>query len=209
MSDITINVESGTQTRLLTAGKYCADNILVTASGGGTEIADTILDKSVITYSSSALLTLANNVFERCADLTKVILPNCTSVGENVFLNCTALNFCYFPAVKVFAYGTFTSCTALQILKLESINTMNRGRTFQNSGLEALIIDSQTIPSVSNDAFAGTPIAAGTGYIYVPDDLVDQYKSTGNWPTYTAQIKGLSEIPPDVQQWLDEQESSI
>lgn len=34
MADIRISVGAGTQTRLLTAGKYCADDILVTASGG-------------------------------------------------------------------------------------------------------------------------------------------------------------------------------
>lgn len=35
MADIEITVDGGTSKRLLTAGKYCDKNILVTATGGG------------------------------------------------------------------------------------------------------------------------------------------------------------------------------
>lgn len=35
MSDINISVEGGESKRLLTAGKYCDRDIVVTASGGG------------------------------------------------------------------------------------------------------------------------------------------------------------------------------
>ena len=55
------------------------------------------------------------------------------------------------------------------------------------------------------NTFVGSGIASGTGYIYVPDDLVDQYKVATNWATYASQIKGLSEIPAEVQEWLDQQ----
>ena len=37
-------------------------------------------------------------------------------------------------------------------------------------------------------AFTNTPIASGTGYIYVPSDLVDSYKAATNWSTYADQI---------------------
>lgn len=38
MADIEIPIDAGTSKRLLTAGKYCDKNILVTASGSGEEI---------------------------------------------------------------------------------------------------------------------------------------------------------------------------
>jgi hypothetical protein len=31
--------------------------------------------------------------------------------------------------------------------------------------------------------------------IYVPDALVNSYKSASNWSTYADRIKGLSELP--------------
>lgn len=38
-----------------------------------------------------------------------------------------------------------------------------------------------------------TPIANGTGYIYVPDALVDTVKSLDGWSTYASRIRPLSE----------------
>lgn len=38
MADIEITVDGGTSKRLLTAGKYCDKNILVTATGGGDSL---------------------------------------------------------------------------------------------------------------------------------------------------------------------------
>ena len=43
------------------------------------------------------------------------------------------------------------------------------------------------------DAFQGTLIASGNGYIYVPDELIEQYKTATNWSVYANQIKPLSE----------------
>ena len=42
-------------------------------------------------------------------------------------------------------------------------------------------------------ALRGSKIASGTGYIYVPDNLVDSYKADSNWAALSAKIKGISE----------------
>ena len=42
--------------------------------------------------------------------------------------------------------------------------------------------------------FYRTPIEDGTGFIYVPDDLVNKYKSETNWCLYSSQIKPISEL---------------
>lgn len=41
--------------------------------------------------------------------------------------------------------------------------------------------------------FTNTLIASGTGFIYVPDALVESYKTATNWSTYADQILPLSE----------------
>lgn len=66
--------------------------------------------------------------------------------------------------------------------------------------LDTVICRATTVPTMSSTTgvygvLAGSKIAAGTGYIYVPDDAVDAYKAATNWSTYAAQIKGLSELP--------------
>ena len=50
------------------------------------------------------------------------------------------------------------------------------------------------VPTLGSDVFTNTPIANGTGYIYVPDDLVESFKSATNWSIYADQIKAISEM---------------
>jgi hypothetical protein len=63
--------------------------------------------------------------------------------------------------------------------------------------LETLILrKSDAICTLSaTGAFTGTPIASGTGYIYVPLALVDTYKTATNWSTYAAQIRAIEDYP--------------
>lgn len=56
-----------------------------------------------------------------------------------------------------------------------------------------LVLNSNEVPALVNvNAFLLTPIAEGTGYIYVLDSLLDDYKSATNWSTYATQIKPIS-----------------
>lgn len=56
------------------------------------------------------------------------------------------------------------------------------------------ILNTETVcVLVDKIAFNSTPIANGTGYIYVPDALVNDYKKATNWSVYANQIKPLSE----------------
>lgn len=99
------------------------------------------------------------------------------------------------------------SCRALKYVNLSGWTTealTNNSSMFQfSSRLEAVVIDSPSVFRLtSSDAFNGTPITgiyATKGYVYVPDNLVDEYKSATNWTTYADQIKPLSELPQEVK----------
>ena len=45
--------------------------------------------------------------------------------------------------------------------------------------------------------FGGTPIASGTGYIYVPSTLVETYKTATNWSTFANQFRALEDYTVD------------
>ena len=48
----------------------------------------------------------------------------------------------------------------------------------------------------STNPFGGsTPLAKGTGYIYVPRALLNDYKTAENWSTYAAQIRAIEDYP--------------
>ena len=103
------------------------------------------------------------------------------------------------------------SCSVLKYVNLSGWTTealTNNSSMFSFSRkLEAVVIDSPSVFRLTNsDAFNGTPISGNyttKGYVYVPDDLVDEYKSATNWATYANAIKPLSELPQEVKDVFD------
>lgn len=65
---------------------------------------------------------------------------------------------------------------------------------FWNAKFTKLIINKPYVFPINSNDLKGTTIEKGTGYVYVPDDMVDTYKSATNWSTYASQIKGMSEL---------------
>lgn len=102
------------------------------------------------------------------------------AIGTSAFKNCTALEIADFTTAREIWGGAFENCTSLHAV----IFRRNERATFGIDG-------------TAENAFKSTPIASGTGYIYVPDDLVDSYKAATNWSTYANQIKGISELPTE------------
>ena len=47
----------------------------------------------------------------------------------------------------------------------------------------------------SVNAFSDTPIANGTGFVYVPLSLIEDYKTATNWATYAAQFRAIEDYP--------------
>lgn len=173
---------------------------------------------SALTSVSFPNATSAENyVFQYCEALTSVYCPSLKRIGTSGFHTCSALTSADFPsATYISSYG-FQNCGALASINLPvltSINTFTfRGCTqltsadfpaaqrinnyaFQNcSNLTSLILRNTTVATLGDtNAFTGTPIESGTGYVYVPDNLVEDYKVATNWATYANQIKPISEL---------------
>lgn len=109
--------------------------------------------------------------------ITEYSNPRVTSIRGYAFYSCTSLTTINLPLVTTIAQYALSKCTALTALILRNeakICTLQKASTLQS-----------------------TPIASGTGYIYVPDALVDKYKAATNWSTYADQIKPLSELEED------------
>lgn len=217
-----ITVEGGSSVRLPTAGKYCDRDIIITASGGGggtdTRFKD-YFEGTLTEIVDSTITKLKANAFRSAGSVTLIDLPNCTSVGGSVFRECTmtTLNmpkltgatgtyFCHncpnlenvnAPKLTTISNSSFRMCVKLKKLELDSPTTIASSAFQDASSLDTLIIrgtGSRCSLSAAN-AFAGTPIASGTGFIYVPDNLVEQYKSASNWSTYASQIRAIEDYP--------------
>jgi hypothetical protein len=70
------------------------------------------------------------------------------------------------------------------------------------SVLDTLILGHSAVcPLAATTAFNNTPIAKGTGYVYVPKDLVDAYKTAENWSTFANQIRAIEDYPEVLEGW--------
>ena len=188
------------------------------SGGGGTTLADSIVNKTITEYESDVNL-VGTNAFVSCTQLERVIMPKATAIGANAFTSCLALVDVSIPNVTSIAANAFKSCSALESIvlpKASSIqascfsgcsklamvdihcNTTIYGGVFQSSGnLNTVVLrdDTKVCTLVSTNAFTGTPIESGTGYIYVPRALIENYKTASNWSTFADQFRAIEDYP--------------
>lgn len=139
--------------------------------------------------------------FRNCTSLTDVNLPVLTKGPD--FTGCTSLKTITLPLAT--SCGNYNGCTSLQLIDLPSCSEINAQDGFRNCPLDALILRNTTMCSAGNYvapnsyfySFRNSGIANGTGYIYVPRDLIDSYKTTGNWTHLASQFRPLEDYTVD------------
>ena len=62
---------------------------------------------------------------------------------------------------------------------------------FYNNDLSSLTLRANQVVVLGENAIEGTPIANGSGYIYVPSDLLDVYQADSVWGAYSSQIRAI------------------
>jgi hypothetical protein len=141
------------------------------------------------------LTTNGERSFQNNSKLKSIDFPFLTNVVRNICYNCSVLESVNLPAATKLGYYVFYGCKKLTRLDFSAL-TYIEGYSFNGcSTLVTLILRSQTVCKLNaTNALASTPIASGTGYVYVPDDLVGEYKTATNWSTYANQIKPISEL---------------
>ena len=142
--------------------------------------------------------SVASNGFSSCSSLTSLNLPKCTTVGNSGFSGCSAMTSLVLPNCESIGESGFAGCSKLKTLELPKVKTIKVRCFYGCKALDTLIIRTEgqvaTVGASSGYTWTNTPISSGKGYIYVPDDLVEDYKIATNWSNYANQIKGLSEL---------------
>lgn len=136
--------------------------------------------------------------FYGCSNLEAVSLPLCHTLGTgssgSVFWGCSKLSQVSLPLVTTIMSFTFRD-TVIQKIDFLSVNNIKSYAFIYARQLDTLILRNSSVCTLEDtNAFNNTKIAAGTGYIYVPDNLVDSYKTATNWVTFANQIKPISEL---------------
>ena len=140
--------------------------------------------------------------FDSANNLKSINIPNLTTIetGTRAFGGCYALEEFNAPNLTSLTstISMFTTCRKLKRINLPKLGgtTINM-RTFENCYvLEKVILGGSQLNPLDNvSAFsnAGAYIENGVN-IYVPDDLVDTYKTATNWSNFADKIKPISEL---------------
>ena len=129
-------------------------------------------------------------------NLGNIEIPLAETIGTSAF-ESTKLTKITCPSVKTVGYNAFAQSVFLEQANFYVVEQINKTAFNLCSRLTTLIIRTETLCEVkstsSADFLRGTPIANGTGYIYVPRALVDSYKAASRWSTYANQIRAIED----------------
>lgn len=170
--------------------------------------------QNLVTADFSVSTSIGDYAFYKCPELTSVNVPSVTNIGTFAFKGCSALESANYPMATMVGQGAFDECSTLSSVNLPLITTIGAltfrkcksltavdfpavtsigTQAFYDSGLTSLTLQSNTVVTLENEnAFYFTPIEDGTGYIYVPSNLVDAYKTAGGWSVYANQIRAIA-----------------
>ena len=151
-----------------------SDYVSTVDSIGDEALINSIIERSITEIHDNYVTSIGTCAFRTCNALTKADFQEATNIGGYAFYECSALTTADFPAATSIGDYAFQLCSALT----------------------TLILRSETMATLSyTRAFTSTPIASGTGYIYVPAALVDSYKAATNWSTFANQIRAIEDYP--------------
>lgn len=162
----------------------------------------------------SSLTTIKDSAFYNCYSMTVSELPSgVVSIGDWAFNGCDHITISKLPeGLLTIGRQALANCSNITISKIPSsvtsvgissflyaykINIMHwatktpiPSECFKYSGLKTLIIDySESVVALS----ATDALLCKITDIYVPDALVDNYKTSTNWAAFAEIIKPLSE----------------
>ena len=138
---------------------------------------------------------IGNFAFTGCGSIVSAAFPLVEQVGIGAFDECLSLASIDMPLLTDVKSFTFRKCESLLFVDLSSVQSID-AQAFYSSGIETLILRSSTVCALLNsNAFSFTPIADGTGYIYVPSSIVDEYKTADGWSEYADQIRAIEDYP--------------
>ena len=191
---------------------------------GEDTLTDSIIMRTVTEVIDQHINTISDYAFYGCTALKTVIGTNVTSLRSDCFSGCTALETVSFPLLKTMD-GGFENCTALKNVDLPAVKNIRKQYAFRKctalekidlpvcthigvgsnyaccafqycSSLVTVILRSETMCELDDRSiFSDTPISKGTGYIYVPQALIESYQAHEKWSYYADQFRAIEDYP--------------
>ena len=141
---------------------------------------------------SDTVTSIRNDAFYKYSSLTEVSFPNATSIGEYAFSECSKLTSVSFPNATSIGQYAFYECSGLTSVSLPNATSIGQ-YAFRNCyKLTTLYVGTES-DTVCTLSFGAIPSNYNVTDIYVPESLVDSYKSATNWSSYADKIKAYEQ----------------
>lgn len=181
-------------------------------------------DTSLVSVDLPNVESIGDYAFQYNTSLESITLPEATSLGRYAFRGDNILSNISIPKVTLIKNEAFMDTFSAGVVCAPSTTDFSISISEDNQGLSmgygiagfdfsqnitipnkafwndlnfsTLILRSNTLCRLLNtNAFDITSLGYGYGYIYVPDDLVNTYKTASNWSNFASRIKPLSSYP--------------
>ena len=152
--------------------------------------------KDIVAAIAPNATSIGNYGFYNCSVLTGINLPNATSIGNYGFYNCSVLTSLNLPSVVTVGEYAFRQLYALTVVDFGKVESFGLYAFSSCSALTSIVIrQSEKVCSMATSYGQAALYTScrNLASIYVPDALVDSYKSTTGWSSYASKIKPLSE----------------
>lgn len=172
-------------------------NVEVSDGGNGEEEVAALLSNTMTELKNSIVTSLRSRACQSATALVTVNLPLVTTVGTYAFHGCSSLVTVTLPKLISIASQTFYSCTKLQRADCGQLRNIP-AQAFNGCPVltELILRKTSSICTLGNvNGVNNTAIGKGTGYIYVPAALIEQYKAAANWSTFAAQFRAIEDYP--------------
>lgn len=144
-----------------------------------------------------SVVSIGEHVFHTlgCENL---ILPNLKTMGTACFVNTTTLKRLIIP--KCTLMGAFAcSTTGIYLLDVGNISLIPSSSTMSN--LTILVLRNNVLTTLENRS-----CIQSVEEIYVPQDLIEEYKVATNWTTYADKFKPLEGSKYEPLNWYENED---
>lgn len=133
--------------------------------------------------------SIGSSAFYCCSTLTQATFPACTYIGISAFYSCNTLYGAHFPVCTSIGSSAFSNCASISSLSFPACTNIGRGAFYNCLSLSEIYLIASSVCALSNsNAFSNTSIWSNKGSIFVPSSLVASYKTATNWAFFSNRI---------------------
>lgn len=170
-------------------------SVNVNVSGGSDDVAISLLTREITSYSNPNLTKLGAYALSG-TNISQLSLPALRTIEGYAFYECTKLATVNFPELTAIPYNGMRQFKGLVKADFSALTSIGSNGFYQCTSLNTLIIRTNRVCTLaSGSVLSASPILNGTGYIYVPAALKDQYAQSTNWSALADQIRAIEDYP--------------